>query len=87
MKISVLLWHYRLQQAKAQKESAGNVVSQSYYFKVETDIHQITAEDLVELLHQNHISPIDFFSMLDSKDQAQRDNQKELERLIYSAYY
>ena len=87
MKISELLRHYRLQQAKTQKEWAGNVVSPSYYSKVEKNIHRITAEDLVELLYQNYISPIDFFSRLDSKDQAQRDNQKEFERLIYSAYY
>lgn len=51
MKISELLRHYRLQQAKTQKEWAGNVVSPSYYSKVEKDIHRITVEDLVELLH------------------------------------
>ena len=47
MKISELLRHYRLQQAKTQKEWAGNVVSPSYHSKVD----RITVEDLVELLH------------------------------------
>lgn len=52
MKISELLRHYRLQQAKTQKEWAGNVVSPSYYSRAEKDIYRITAEDLVELLRK-----------------------------------
>lgn len=87
MKIYELLRQYRLEQGKTQKEWASNVISPSYYSKVEKNIHRISAEDLIALLEANNVSPIDFFSKLNSKAQLRHKQQATFERLAGDAYY
>lgn len=55
MTIGQLLKQYRIESLKTQKEWAGNVISQSYYSKVEKDQSRITADDLIALLHFNNV--------------------------------
>lgn len=62
MQIGSLLKEYRLSQGKRQKEFVGEVVSQSYYSKVEKNANRITAEDLIDLLNYNNIPLWEFFS-------------------------
>ena len=89
MTIGELLKEYRKNQHKNQKEFTAGIVSQSYYSKVEKNIHRITADDLLQLLDQNSISIKDFFEKLkiDSyQEQLDKINQffKELTQASYS---
>lgn len=47
MTVGELLKEYRVKQNKNQKEFSAGIVSQSYYSKVEKNIHRITADDLL----------------------------------------
>ena len=53
MTIGELLKDYRIKQGKNQREFIAGIVSQSYYSKVEKEIHRITADDLLEILNHN----------------------------------
>ena len=50
MMIGSLLKEYRLKQNKSQRKFIGSIVTQSYYSKVEKNISQITADNLMGLL-------------------------------------
>lgn len=77
MTIGELLKEKRLLAGKTQKEWATNIISPSYYAKVEKNQHRIAAEDLLGLLKQNDISTTDFFKEL-------VNNQDELKAKINS---
>ena len=53
MTIGELLKDYRISQKKTQKQWAKDVISPSFYTKVEKNLSRISAEDLIELLHSN----------------------------------
>jgi len=78
MTIGELLKEKRLAENKTQKEWAGNIISTSYYAKVEKNQHRIAAEDLLALLKHNDISTTDFFKELEDKKD---DFHKELNSL------
>ena len=61
MTIGELLKDYRIKQGKTQREFIAGIVSQSYYSKVEKEIHRITADDLLEILNHNGIPVKEFF--------------------------
>lgn len=65
MTIGELLRECRVSQNKKQKEFAGEILSPSYYSKVEKGKHKITAKDLISLLIYNQISVKQFFGRLD----------------------
>lgn len=87
MLVGELLKKYRTEKMKTQKQWAGNVISPSFYAKVEKNIHRITVDDLIELLHYNKISIFDFFSKLDRQEQNQNAFKKEITNQIVEAYY
>lgn len=87
MTIGELLKEYRIRQDKKQKEFIGNIISPSYYSKVEKDLHRITVEDLAALLHYNNIPLWDFFSRLDSSDEFNHQQIKNLNDMMLDAYY
>ncbi|WP_182438082.1 helix-turn-helix domain-containing protein [Lactobacillus bombicola] len=87
MTIGSLLRKFRLNKEKTQREWIGNIVSPSYYSKVEKDIHRISAEDLISLLNYNSVSLIDFFGELNSSKQSQYNQERELMAVINEAYY
>lgn len=87
MTIGELLKEYRLSQNKKQKEFIGQIISPSYYSKVEKNIHRITASDLLALLHYNDISPRDFFTQLDQDDQFKYQQLRDFNDLMLDAYY
>lgn len=64
MEIGEILKAYRNQKKLTQKEFIRDVVSESYYSKVENGMHRINAEDLFRLLKQNQISLTDFADQL-----------------------
>ncbi|WP_236253621.1 helix-turn-helix domain-containing protein [Lactobacillus ultunensis] len=84
MTIGELLRDYRTEQGKKQKEFVGNIISSSYYSKIEKNKHQISATDLIKLLHYNNISTTDFFNNLEKQDNLPIKN---LSNLMIEAYY
>ncbi|WEV39923.1 hypothetical protein [Lactobacillus sp. ESL0681] len=87
MKLGELLKKYRDKQSKNKKEWSGNIISPSFYARVEAGINRISAEDLIDLLHYNKISLIDFFSKLDQNEQPEDAIQRKINRLLNQAYY
>ena len=87
MTIGQLLKQYRIESLKIQKEWAGNVISPSYYSKVEKDQHRITADDLIALLHFNNVKLWDFFSKLSQEDKIQYNEGLNIDQEINEAYY
>ncbi|WP_147441065.1 MULTISPECIES: helix-turn-helix domain-containing protein [unclassified Lactobacillus] len=87
MTIGSLLRKFRLNEEKTQREWIGDIVSPSYYSKVEKDIHRISAEDLVSLLNYNSVSLLDFFGELNSSKQSKYNQERELMTVISDAYY
>lgn len=87
MTIGELIKEYRISQLKKQKEFTGNIISPSYYSKVEKNIHRITAEDLINLLHYNNIPLWEFFSRLNQNDTTMYTQVKELNSLMLNKYY
>ncbi|KRL62123.1 helix-turn-helix domain-containing protein [Lactobacillus psittaci] len=87
MQIGDLLKEYRIRQGKSQKEFAGEVVSQSYYSKVEKNANRITAEDLINLLHYNNIPLWEFLSRLNHTDSLHKQELADLGNLMINAYY
>lgn len=87
MTIGELLRDYRVGKGKKQKEFVGNVISPSYYSKIEKNKHQISATDLIELLRYNNISTTDFFSNLDQDDKAYNQQIRNISNLMLEAYY
>lgn len=82
-----LLKDYRISQRKTQKQWAGDVISASFYAKVEKNLSRISADDLIELLHFNQIPLIDFFSKLRPKDKLIHQQELEINRMANEAYY
>ncbi|QQP29474.1 helix-turn-helix domain-containing protein [Lactobacillus ultunensis] len=67
-----------------QFQFAHNVVSESFYSKVERGKNEITASDLLRLLKVNHISRADFLAEVDSRED--NDLQEDLKIQLLSAY-
>jgi len=84
MKVRELLKSYRLSQAKTKKSWAGNVISPSYYARIENGTSRVSAEDLIKLLKHNQVSLPEFFDRFKEKEQ---NDTKEITNLINQAYY
>ncbi|MDF7671791.1 helix-turn-helix domain-containing protein [Lactobacillus sp. ESL0701] len=87
MTIGELLKKYRLESLKTQKEWVGDIVSPSYYSKVEKNIHRITAEDLLQLLKYNNVSLAAFFKQLNQEQETEQEQEEQLFNLAQEANY
>ena len=88
MTIGELLKDYRIKQGKNQREFIAGIVSQSYYSKVEKEIHRITADDLLKILNHNGIPVKEFFEKLEiDPNQWQIDKINKLMEEITKASY
>ncbi|MDF7672829.1 hypothetical protein PT281_06040 [Lactobacillus sp. ESL0701] len=87
MKIGTLLKEFRISQSKTKKEWAGNVISPSFYARVEKGANRISSEDLIKLLQYNKISLTKFFNRFDRSMQLQSKATREIEYKIKQAYY
>lgn len=65
----------RLRAGKTQTEWIGDLMSGSFYSKVERGIHSIDADLLLQLLAKNHLSVEMFFSLIDTKKTTDPDYQ------------
>ncbi|MDF7638614.1 hypothetical protein PT285_04270 [Lactobacillus sp. ESL0791] len=61
MTIGETLKFFRLSQGKSKKDWVDNIITASYYGKIESNLHQIRMDVFLELLQRNHISTIEFF--------------------------
>lgn len=84
MTIGDLLKQYRINQNKTLQEFAGNIIDRSYYGKVERNVHQISAENLINLLRYNQIDATEFIETLDQNYQSQIQIQRNI---MEEAYY
>lgn len=87
MEIGELLQKYRIEQGKTQKSWAGNVISPSFYSKVEKGLNRISAEDLLRLLEANHIPLWEFFSHLEGEAGQRKKWEKNLRARLMQVYY
>lgn len=85
MNIGEALKQYRTNAGLTQKEFTQNILSSAHYSKIERNLHEISANDLLKLLNQNKIRYSDFFSSLD-QNSANNQDEKLSEKLL-SAYY
>src|SRR5699024_11937174 len=67
--------------------SSDLIVTQSYYSKVEKNNTQLTANNLIDLLHYNEISVQKFFSKFDEENSDLHHQIKDIEDMIIEAYY
>ena len=84
MTIGDLLKQYRINQNKTLQEFAGNIIDGSYYGKVERNVHQISAENLINLLRYNQIDATEFIETLYQNYQSQIQIQR---KIMEEAYY
>lgn len=87
MGIGKLLKEYRLEQGKTQAEFVGKIIDRSYYAKIEKELHQINATDLINLLDYNEIDISSFFSQLNKKYESRRKQILHQRKLMEQAYY
>lgn len=64
MTIGEALKTFRKTAQLTQTEMANGIVSESFYSKVERNLHQIDAETLINILVSHHMDVINFFDML-----------------------
>ena len=85
MNIGEALKQYRTSAGLTQKEFTQNILSPAHYSKIERNLHEISANDLLKLLSQNKIRCSDFFSSLDQNNV--NDQDEKLSEQLLSAYY
>ena len=81
MNIGEALKQYRTNAGLTQKEFTQNILSPAHYSKIERNLHEISANDLLKLLSQNKIRYSDFFSSLD------QNNVNDQDENLVSNYY
>ncbi|EEJ71792.1 helix-turn-helix domain-containing protein [Lactobacillus ultunensis] len=87
MTIGELLKYYRINQNKTLKEFAGNIIDRSYYGKVEKNIHQISINNLIDLLNYNQINTAEFIEKLNSNYENTQNQLQTQRKLMEEAYY
>lgn len=72
----------------SQSEMAGDVLTKSYYSKIERGIHEINAQGLIDILNLHGIRIQDFFEEFNfEKNTFGKSNFDNLHRLVGNAYY
>lgn len=87
MNIGNLLKKYRISQGKSQNQFVETILTQSYYAKVERNVSQITAQNLIKLLEKNKIDISNFFKQLASTHDDTKHELKIFSKLMTEAYY
>lgn len=68
MTIGEALKQTRLHAGLTQEEMAAGIISESFYSKVERDIHEIDANVLIKILAKHHFDVVSFFSQVNNSD-------------------
>ncbi|MGY3750803.1 helix-turn-helix domain-containing protein [Vagococcus acidifermentans] len=87
MDIGNTLKKIRIERGLSQKEMCHDIVTTSYYSKVERGIHQISADNLLIILQKNNISVTDFFELVNLNDVYKNSLNTAISNEIEQAYY
>ena len=87
MTIGNLLRQYRQEAGKTQRAWIGDIISPSFYSKIEKNTTRISAQDLIEILRYNHIDLDSFFSKLDYRSKSEDELKKNVISKSIDAYY
>ncbi|MBK0348788.1 helix-turn-helix domain-containing protein [Aerococcaceae bacterium zg-ZJ1578] len=85
MEIGEVLKSYRRSLGLTQQEMAANVLTTSYYSKVEKGYHRISAEDLFEILDRHDIKVGEFYNKY--RRNKNTSQYTRLMRQVVQAYY
>ncbi|KRM02210.1 helix-turn-helix domain-containing protein [Lactobacillus kitasatonis] len=78
MNISQLLREYRFHVGFTQKEMAADVISESFYSRVERGTREIDAKDLVKLLEVHKFDVATFFRRLSKSDESYFETESQI---------
>lgn len=88
MNIGVALKQERIKLNLNQSQMAGNVLTKSFYSKVERNLCSIRAEDLLSILSLHNIDYSSFFKKLELEhDNSNKLSEVECTNLLHAAYY
>lgn len=79
MQIGTELNRTRLLLGLTQQEMADDVITPSYYSRVENNQHEISAEDLLAILNEHQVSLYDFFNKVNNFEVPERIIFRKLE--------
>lgn len=74
MTIGEALKQLRLHAGLTQEQMASGLMSESFYSKVERDVHEIDANLLIELLTAHHFDVVSFFTKVSNQDSRMEPN-------------
>ena len=87
MEIGELLKEYRLSLGITQKQMAKNIVSTSFYSRVEQGISRINAIDLLKILKLHSINKTDFFNQISVDVSDHSNNNAQLINMLFVAFF
>lgn len=87
MKIGEALKKKRKELGLTQTEMVGNVLTKSYYSKIERGIHEINAVDLMKILNLHDISVSNFFEEIKQSESNNNLKIRNYLRQLHEAYY
>lgn len=87
MRIGDALKNLRLQSKLTQQEMASTVMSESFYSKVERNLHRIDAETLIELLSVHNFDIVKFMNQLVLKKRTEGKLGKLDSELLHAQYH
>lgn len=85
MTIGEALKSFRLQLGITQTDMAAGIVSESFYSKVERNVHEIDADLLIKILNAHSIPVISFFQLLDHDNKSKKFANVGLTQRLISA--
>ncbi|MBD5429455.1 helix-turn-helix transcriptional regulator [Lactobacillus sp.] len=87
MTIGQILKRERTRLNLTQEEMAGDILSRSYYSKVENDNSEITADKLIKLLKFHQINISSFIESLNNTKATSKDFEENLSNQLGDAFY
>lgn len=87
MKIGEALRQERLRLNLSQSQMAGDVLTKSFYSKVERNLCSIRANDLLSILSLHNIDYSYFFEKLKFENNDNELSETECNNLLHAAYY
>lgn len=84
MKVEKVLRNYRIGLGLTQKEMAADIISPSFYSRVESGKSKITVDDLLNILKLHKINISDFFNQLDDSTASSSDQKDIVTDLLFN---
>ncbi|MEK3546170.1 helix-turn-helix transcriptional regulator [Lactobacillus crispatus] len=87
MTIGEALKKERLSLGLTQAQMAGDVLTKSYYSKIERNIHEINAIDLINILNAHDINAADFLNNIGKVENNREFRIRKYNYMLHVAYY